>query len=234
MPVYIEVGIRTIIAIVLVIVIARLLGKQAISQMGYFDFAFVILLGTIAGNLSFNIKIHTGIFIASILTFTLCVFLLSLLALKFRSSRKWISGKPTIVIEKGKILEENLKRIYFTLDTLNQELRLKDCFNIEEVEYAVLELNGKLSILKKPEFQQLVKKDFSIATQPTSFPVELIMEGETVKANLKDNALNEWLDSELKKHGLAIPDIFYAVRSSNGNFYWDVYKDRIPNPVDEE
>ncbi|MBW7456116.1 DUF421 domain-containing protein [Paenibacillus sepulcri] len=235
MPASIEVILRTILTVVIVIVIARVVGKQAISQMGSYDFAFVIILGSIAGNLAFNLKIGTWYFVVSLVTFGAASFLLSLWIIKSRSVRKWISGQPTVVIERGKILEQNLKKIYYSLDTLNQELRLKDIFNIEEVEYAVLELNGELSVLKKPEFRQVVQKDLSLAPQPTAnFPIELIMDGELIGQNLKENDLKAWLDQELKKRKLKIPDIFYAVKSSSGNFYWDVYRDGIKNPVDTE
>nr|WP_125665942.1 DUF421 domain-containing protein [Paenibacillus baekrokdamisoli] len=219
----------------IVILISRVLGKQAISHMGFHDFAFVIILGSMAGNLAFNIKVSTWYFIISLLTFSLVSLLLSILATKNRKIRKWVSGQPTILIEKGKVLEHNMKKLYFTMDTLNQELRLKDVFDIEEVEYAVLELNGKLSIIKKPEFRQILKKDLNIALQPImNFPIELVMDGQIIENNLKENNLEEWFKQELKKHAIKIPDIFYAVKSSNGNFYWDVYKDRIRNPIDKE
>jgi uncharacterized membrane protein YcaP (DUF421 family) len=230
-----EVILRTIGAVIFVIIIARILGKQAISQMGFYEFAFVIILGSIAGNLAFNIKINAWYFIVSLFTFTLSSLLLSILALKVRKTRKWLSGQPTVLIENGKILEKNLQKIYYSLDTLNQDLRLKDIFNIEEVEYAVLELNGKLSVLKKPTFRQIVRSDLTIPVQPTeNFPIELIMDGEIIKNNLKKNDLSEWLDQELKKHKLKVSDIFYAVKSTNGKFFWDTYNDHIVNPIDKE
>jgi uncharacterized membrane protein YcaP (DUF421 family) len=232
---HLDVFVRTIVAVIIVIIISRILGKQAISQMGFYDFAFVIILGSIAGNLAFNIKISVWYFMTSLITFGGISYLLSMLALKFRITRKWISGQPTVLIEKGKILEQNLKKIYYTLDTLNQELRLKDVFDIGEVEYAVLELNGKLSILKKPEFRKIIKRDLSIALQPTvNFPIELVMDGKIIEENLKENNLFEWFDQELEKHRLKISDVFYAVKSTNGSFYWDAYKDNILNPIDKE
>lgn len=107
---------------------------------------------------------------------------------------------------------------------MNQELREKDVFDIEEVEYAVLELNGKLSILKKPEYRQITKKDLSImSTGKPKFPIELIMDGEVIVENMKQEGLSpEWLSKQLKQRGLAVDEVCYAVRGTNGGLYFDL------------
>lgn len=88
--------------------------------------------------------------------------------MRSRKIRKWFAGKPTVVIENGKILEQNLRKIQFTLDTLSQELREKDIFDIEEVQYAILELNGKLSVLKSQNIVPLSKRICFCQTQQRS------------------------------------------------------------------
>lgn len=232
-----EVILRTAAAFVLIMIIARLLGKQTVSQMTYHDFVVTITLGAIAGNFAFNTYYHLWHLLASLLLFSAIAYFLSHVSLKSRKSRKWISGKPTVVIENSKILEQNLRKLKLTLDTLNQELREKDIFNIEEVEYAVLELNGRLSVLKKPEYRQVIRKDLAIRTAgKEAFPVELIMDGEVIHENLRRHPElgEEWLNRELNKRNLTLADICYAVKGTNGKLFIDKYEDNIKKPIDKE
>jgi len=232
-----DVVLRTAGAFVLIMIIARLLGKQTVSQMTYHDFVVTITLGAIAGNLAFNTYYRLWHLLASLLLFSAIAYFLSHVSLKSRKSRKWISGKPTVVIENGKILEQNLRKLKLTLDTLNQELREKDIFNIEEVEYAVLELNGRLSVLKKPEYRQVIRKDLAIRTSgKEAFPVELIMDGEVIHENLRRHPElgEEWLNRELNKRNLTLADICYAVKGTNGKLFIDKYEDNIKKPIDKE
>jgi uncharacterized membrane protein YcaP (DUF421 family) len=230
---------RTLAAFVLIMIVARVLGKQTISQMTYHDFVAAITLGAMTGNLAFNTKLNVWNIIASLLLFSGIAFLFTFISLKSRKSRKWLSGKPTIVIENGKILENNLRKLHLTLDTLNQELREKDIFDIHEVEYAVMELNGRVSVLRKPEYRQIRIKDVpQLIHHPETksiFPIELIMDGDIITNNLEQNHLSEdWIYHELKKRKLSLPDVCYAVKSTNGDLYFDLYKDKINNPIDIE
>jgi uncharacterized membrane protein YcaP (DUF421 family) len=136
--IFLEVTVRTICAFVLILIITRINGKNTISQMTYHDFVSSITLGAITGNMAFNTYFKLWQLIASLVIFSGIAFIVSLISMKSRKLRKWFSGKPTVLIENGKILEQNLRKLKFSLDTLNQELREKDIFDIEEVEYAVL------------------------------------------------------------------------------------------------
>ncbi|MFB5761396.1 DUF421 domain-containing protein [Paenibacillus medicaginis] len=178
MNAYLEILIRTAAALVLLLFIAKILGKQTISNMTFLDFVTSITVGAVAANMSFNESINWRHFILALIVFTLASLLLSVLALKSRKWRNWISGSPTVLIEEGKILEDNMKKVRYTLDSLNQALREKDIFNIDEIKYAILEDNGKLSVLRKEEYQYATKKDVKFASTGVHFPVELIMDKE--------------------------------------------------------
>jgi uncharacterized membrane protein YcaP (DUF421 family) len=236
MHILLEVTIRSIIAFVLVMVIARIMGKRTISQLTYYDFVASITLGAIVGNIAFNTFLKAWQIIASLVVFSGIAFIVAIISLKSRNMRKWLSGRPTIVIENGKILEENMRKLTFSMDTLNQELREKDIFDIEEVEYAVIELNGKLSVLKKPEYRQITRKDLSMLHGAKSqFPVELIMDGEVVLNSIHQSDLSlEWLQSQLRQRGLTVEQVFYAVRGTNGTIHFDLYKDQINHPIKTE
>lgn len=236
MPEHVEVIFRTIISFSLLLIGTRILGKQTISQMTMFDFVATISLGAISANLAFNttIKIHHTIIAFSV--YVVIIFLIAIISLKNRKGRKFLAGDPTIVIQNGKILEGNMNKMRYTLDYLNQQLRERDVFNIEEVLFAIVETNGTLTVLKRPQFRNVTRQDLMIAIMPEQkLSIELIMDSEIIEENLKQNNLTySWLESELKKRNLTTDDVVYAVLAPNGNLYVDTYRDFIQSPIDKE
>lgn len=146
----IEIVIRTVASFGLLLMAERVLGKQTISQMTIFDFIAAITLGAIAAGLAYNtsIKPHN--------------MAISFLSIKNRKLRKFFVGALTVLIQNGKILESNMRKMRYTLDYLNQQLREKEIYNIEEVLFAILEMNGKLTVLRKPQFRYVTKQDLMI------------------------------------------------------------------------
>lgn len=236
MPVYIEIILRASGAFIILLVAARILGKQTIAQMTYFDFIAAITLGAISANLAFNTSIKAYHLILSFSVFAFISFLVAYISLKSRKARKFFAGDPTIVIQNGKILEHNMQKMRYTLDYLNQELREKDVFDIEEVLFAILEINGTLTVLKKPQHRNVTKQDLWLSTQPEKkLPVELIMDGEIVDKNLQENKISHsWLQSQLKKRKLQASDVTYAVLGANRHLYIDTYDDHLKAPIDQE
>jgi len=115
----------------------------------------------------------------------------------------------------------------YSLDSLKQALRGKDIFNIEEVECAILEINGSLSVLKKPQYQNITKQDIPILPSTGTIPIELIYDGKILYENLSKHTYNEdWLLAELKKRNLAVYDISYAVVGTKGNLSIDLIRDQ--------
>ncbi len=162
-------------------------------------------------------------------------FLLASTALKSRRLRKWITGRPTVIIEKGKLLEANMKKVKYSIDDLNQHLRELGTFNIAEVEFAVLEVSGKLSVLKKTAYQNIAKQDvLSKPFKEMNLPVELIMDGEIIHKNLTPQYTEQWINLELSNRQLQLNQVLYAVVSTNGMLYVDVYKDQLSAPTDRE
>ncbi|EKS8361322.1 DUF421 domain-containing protein, partial [Bacillus cereus] len=158
------------------------------------------------------------------------------ISMKSRIGRKVFAGNPTVIMENGKILENNMRKMRYSLDYLNQQLRENGIFNIEEVLYVVVETNGKISVLKKPEYRTVTKQDLNIPTKKEcKLPIELIMDGEIMTENLRQNNHTELeLQCELKKRNLRYKDVTYAVLAANGNIYIDTYKDNITSPMDQE
>lgn len=234
MQAYMETIARTAAAFLLLLIMSRILGKQTISNMTFHDFVSSITLGAIAANLAFNDKLSHWHVVLSLFVFFAISYLVSFAALKNRTWSRWASGTPTVVIEHGKILEGNMGKIRYTMDSLIQSLREKDIFNIEEVEYAVLEDHGKLSVKKKSEYEWVTRKDLKLHAEAVkSFPVELIMDGRVIEDNLARNGLTkEWLERELAKRNKALSDVFYAVRGTQNELFFDYYQDRIAKPID--
>ncbi len=235
MHAYMDILIRTVLSILVLLLIAKMLGKQTISNMTFHDFVTSITLGAIAANLAFNETIKLSYLILSLIVITVTSYLLSVIALKSRKMRKWISGSPTVLIEGGKILEDNMRKVRYTLDSLDQALREKGIFNIEEVDYAVLEDNGVVSVLKKDEYKYVTKKDMKLLSNAQVFPIELIMDGKMMEKNLENNGLTkEWLELELKRKGKKISDVFYAARGTKQQLVFDFYEDGIHQTIDKE
>lgn len=229
--------IRSAAAFGIMMLITRILGKPTIAQMTYHDFVAAITLGALTANIAFNVNMSVWQLLVALITFSGIAYLLMILALKSRKLRKWTSGQPTVLIQEGKILENNMRKLKLTLDTLNQELREHNIFNMDEVQHAVLELNGKISVLKKAEHMPVTRKDLNLQTSiQHSFPIELIMDGQIVKDNLQQNGIKkEWLLSQVKTRGLSLENINYAVKSSNGQLFFDQYEDKLlHHPVDKE
>ena len=236
MPEHIEVVLRSITSFSLLLIGARILGKQTISQMTIFDFVAAISLGAISANLAFNTSIKVHHLIIAFTIYVAIIFLIALVSLKNRKARKFLAGDPTIVVQNGKILEGNMNKMRYTLDYLNQQLREKDIFNIEEVLFAIIETNGTLTVLKKPQYRNVTKQDLMFDVESEQkLPIELIMDGEVIKDNLEQNNITvPWLESELKKRHLSKSDVVYAVLAANGNMYVDTYRDHIRYPIDKE
>jgi uncharacterized membrane protein YcaP (DUF421 family) len=232
---YVGILFRSITSLLILLLIAKVLGKQTLSNMTFLDFVTSITLGAIAANYAFNLQLEWSLLLLALISISVTSFLLSMVSLHSHKLRMWISGSPTVLIERGKILENNMKKLRYTLDSLDQSLREKEIFDIDEVEYAVLEDNGKLSVLRKDEYRFVIKKDMRLRPNTLSFPVELIMDGQMMEEELTKNGMTkEWLEGELTKKGKQIADVFYAVRGTQQQLVFDFYEDEIKKPIDKE
>ncbi len=218
---------RVILALTLLFIATKVLTKRSLSNLTYFDHVAGATLGTIAGNLAFNIKITVIAFISSIIFATLIILLVSYLSLKFRPFRRILAGEPTIIIKDGKILEHNMTKLNYSFDYLLEQLRQEKVFDVSKVEFAILESSGKLSVLLKSTDRPLTPQDLNIATSYEGLATEVILEGKIVENNLQQHGLNlEWLYKELHKKGIQyIEKVAFAALATNGNLYIDLYQD---------
>jgi uncharacterized membrane protein YcaP (DUF421 family) len=228
---------RSIAAFLLLLFVTRMLGKQTLSTMNLHEFVTAVILGAIAANLAFNEKIQISHLIISLGVFAVVSYILLKLSLKNRKLRKLLTGAPSVIIQNGMILEDNMKKNKFTLDSLNEMLREKNVFNPDEVEYALLESNGRLSVMLKPQFRPITLQDMKLPMTASKgiFPIEIIMDGKWMQDNLNhSNIDSKQVIAELKNRNRTVQDVFYAVKGSDGCLYFDFYADNLRHPIDSE
>jgi len=221
--------VRSIIGFFTLLIFARILGKQQISQLTFFDYVLGITFGSIAATLATDLSSRAWPHWIGLLTWAALGYLMEFTTKKWRYFAKYIEGEPTIVIMNGMIMEQALKKMQYRVSDIIELLRNKDVFDLNEVEFAILEPNGQLSVLKKPEYQNLTAKDMNINKSSTGISTELIYDGILIDENLKQmNKDRAWLLSQLKQQGISDPsEVFLSTLTPSGSLYIDLYHDHI-------
>ena len=194
--------IRSILALTVLFAVTKLLGKKQVSQLSLFDYVIGISIGNFAAEITMNMETQFINGIVAMTVFGLIAFSVSIVTMKSITLRRFFMGTPTILIQKGKILEKNLKKVKFDVNDLLEECRSNNYFDLKEIEYAVMESKGTLSILPKDEYKQLVKKDMKIKPQKSNLVANIIIDKNIMINNLKNmNKDKKWLLSQLKEKG---------------------------------
>src|SRR5699024_6126025 len=193
-------------------ILTKILGKTQISQLTAFDFIAAIVLGELVGNALFDEKAGIKEIGFVILIWGVILYIIEMITQKFKGSRYLLEGKPALIIHKGEIIYEEMRRNKIDINEVQQLLRSKDVFAIQDVEYAVYETNGEMSVLKKPQFEKPTREDFKIVPKKAEIAVSLINDGEIIYDNLDEiDKSEEWLLNELRKQQHdKLEDIFYA------------------------
>ena len=228
---WVHIFIRAIVFILVLIFMTRVLGKKQISEISFFEYVSGITIGSIAGEVIMGLDGNIWHGILAISVFSGITLLVDILSLKSKKLRDIVDGKGTIIIKDGKIMEDNLKKEKYSLDDLGSLLRQKDVFNIADVEFAMLEPKGDLSILLKKENRPLTSKDLQMKVANDKVPQTVIMDG-----SIMNNAMaaagkdRHWLHMELDKLGVTIENVFMAQVDSYGELTVDLYDDKIKVP----
>jgi uncharacterized membrane protein YcaP (DUF421 family) len=189
---------KSALVFVILVGLARVIGRKLLAQMSYFDFTVAITIGSISGSYVVQMIQGMWVLIAPALLASLAI-LFDYIHLKSLWFRKITEGEPVIVMHNGKILEDNMRKLRYHLDNLEAQLRNVGVFDFNEVEFAVLEPNGQLSVLKKSQNLPLTPVDMNITTEYKGISTELIKDGHLLEKNLVQRNLTlSWLESELK------------------------------------
>lgn len=231
---YLAVIIRAIGAFLGVILITRLIGKSEIKQLTISDYVNGIVIGSIAATLATDLKTNPWYYVVGLVVFAGMTILVQYIGLKYRPARKLVGDEPTIVIHNGKILEQNMAVMRYNMDDLAMQLREKGAFNIADVEFAVVEPDGELSVLLKSQKRPLTPEDLGIPTKYEGIPSELVIDGVVIHQNLKQNNLTEeWLLGELQKQGItSLQEVSYASLDTEGKLYVDKKRDVMDHITD--
>lgn len=218
--------IRTLILYSVVVVVMRLMGKRQIGQLQPFELVVAIMISELAAVPMQNTGIPLVNGVIPIITLLIVQTLFSFISLKSLKARAIICGKPTILVENGKIIEENLRKEMYTLNDLQEHLRIKNIPNIADVEFAILETNGQLSVIPKSQKRPINPEDLEIPTKYEGLTLDLIIDGNIISKNLAKAKLDiNWLKSELKKFEIFdIDKVLYASLDSDGNLYYQEKK----------
>ena len=216
--------IRSIFSFFLILLLARLIGKKQIAQMTFLDFITGIAIGDMASSLAIDTSVQLTDAIIGLLIYTALPILIAIGALKSLNFRSLVDGSPTILIENGNIIEKNLRKVRMTFDDLMVGLRGKSVFKLADIESAVLETNGNISVMKKTEYNPLTPSDIGLPVESEHVPTLIIMDGYVLSKRLQYLGFSEqWLMGEVMKQGADdFKDVFLAQIDSMGNVHVDL------------
>ncbi|MBM7657462.1 DUF421 domain-containing protein [Sporolactobacillus spathodeae] len=201
--------------------VTKILGKATLSQITAFDFISAIVLGEFVGNALYDKAIGILTILYTVVIWGVMIYIVEWITQKYRGSRAFLEGKPTIIIRNGRMDREAMKKEKLDINMLQNLLRHKDVFSVREVDFAILETDGTVSVLKKSKYDVPKNEDLQQPQKPVYLPVNIINDGEADYQNMKRAGLNEeWLMKELKRHHIdRIQDVFYAEWKKDEGLY---------------
>lgn len=214
-----DVILRCLVSLIALFFVTKMIGKKQVSQFSLFDYVIGISIGNFAAEMAINLDSEYIHGVVAVIVFGVVAYLVSILTLKNLKIRKFFIGDPTIIVEDGKILYHNLKKIKFDINDLLEECRINGYFDISEIDYALMEANGKISFLPKPDYQVPTSKDLNIKKIKSGLCANLIVDGKIISETLKTVGKSEkWLRHEIKVKGFKLEDIILATIDLNEKF----------------
>jgi len=211
---------RAIVLYILVLVVMRLMGKREISQLQPFELAISIMIADLASIPMTEIGIPISNGIVPILGLLVMHLIISFINLKSNKAREIICGKPSLLIYRGKIDEKVLKKERFTINELQERLRGNNVVNIGDIEYAILETSGEVTIIQKPNKRNTTPEDFGIMPDYEGIPYDLVVDGVIMHDNLKKIGKNyEWLKKEVSKFKIKPEDALIVTLDGKGQMF---------------
>ena len=216
---------RTLLMYFIVLVVLRLMGKREIGKLSIFDLVVSIMMAEIAVMVIEDTKIPLIKGIVPIITLMLTQIILSYITLKSKKIRDIVEGQPAVLIANGKLRDNEMAKQRYTVDDLITQLREKNINRIADVEFAILETSGKLSVFPKPAQLPATKEDLEIKDRDYGgIPMPIIEDGRILSSSLqKINKDEKWLIKKIKEHGIHdVHQIFFASVDNKGEFFIDL------------
>jgi len=211
---------RAIFLYILVLAVMRLMGKREIGQLQPFEFAISIMIADLATipMAETGVPITNGII--PMLGLLVMHLIISMVNIKSTKAREIICGKPSILIFRGKINQKTLKKERFTINELEERLRDNNIFNIGDVEYAILETSGQVTVIPKPNKKTLTPEDFNIEPKYEGIPYDLVVDGKVMYKNLEKIGKNyRWLEKQTEKFGIKPEEALIVTIDGDNQFF---------------
>lgn len=211
---------RSILIYIFVLIVMRLMGKREIGQLQPFELVISIMIADLASipMTDSGIPITNGI--VSILGLLVMHLIISIINIKSIKAREIICGKPRILIYRGKIDEKALKKERFTINELQERLRGNNVVNLGDVEYAILETNGQVTVIQKPEKRNTIPEDFNIVPEYEGIPYDLVIDGKIMNKNLKAIGKDQkWLNKQIEKFKMKPEEALVVTLDGKGQIF---------------
>lgn len=211
-----NVVIRGLLSLITLFLVTKLIGKKQVSQLSLFDYVIGISIGNFAAEMTINLESEELYGIIAVLLFGGIAYLVSVGTMKSIKLRRFFMGSPTILIEHGKILQDNFYKVKYDINDMLEQCRVNGYFDISEIDYAIVEANGELSILAKSEYLPVNRNDMKLKVSKNGLCANVIIDGKVMYNNLnKINKDEKWLNKELRLKGKNISDIILATVDIN-------------------
>lgn len=227
---FLNICFRTILVLIILFFITKMMGKKQISELNFFDYVVGITIGSIAADISLDIEKDMIAGIAALFIYGFISYIISFVSIKSILARRFFIGVPTVLVEKGKIIESGLKKSKIDVNDLLMEARENGYFNLDEIDYALMEVNGNISFLPKEKEKPVTKRDMKIKCSNEGLTVNAIIDSKYMVNNMKAiNKDKEWLDHELKVNGYDNYDNILLATIDN-NYKVTIYEKNVkPN-----
>lgn len=227
-PDWLDVILRAFLFLIVLFLITKVLGKKQIAQLSMFEYVTGITIGNIGAEVVTGLEQKISIGLIALVATAVIPFFTGLITMKNKTLRNWIDGKGTVFIKDGKILEDNLKKEKITIDEFLEMLRANNVFDVSEVEYAILEAAGHLSVLPKKENRPLTPKDLGMKVVQEKETETVIMDGKILDDPLKQIGRNRrWLKTELEKQDVTLDNVFLGQVNAYGELTVDIFNDKL-------
>jgi uncharacterized membrane protein YcaP (DUF421 family) len=228
---------KTIGLYFLTFIIIRLMGKTSPLRMTPFKFINYIIISMFIVLISLNVIDHWAFGMLALGVWVVFTVALDYLSIKSKLIHDIVNGKSTILIDKGKVMEENMLQTRMTGEELLGALRTKNAFSLGDVEFAIMEATGDINVMLKADKKPITAHDLGNQVAPQSQPQTVILDGNVIDESLSNMGLNRnWLNLQLENTGISLENVFIGQSDSSGDLYIDLFDDslQIPKPKVKE
>lgn len=216
---FVKVFFMSIGSIIALFISTKVIGNKQMSELSMFDYINGITIGSIAAEMATALENDFYYPLMAIAIYTIVIWLISIISEKSLKSRRIFAGRSIILMENGKLFEKNLRTSKIDINDFLTQCRINGYFNIDDIDTAILEQNGKISFLPKSDTKPLTPRDINLSPEQEKLSQVVILDGHIMTENLKRSGNNKkWLESELKKQKIGnIKDVYLAECDNNNN-----------------